>query len=274
MAKFPAMPLFTDAFMGDTMHLTAAQIGAYMLMLMTAWRSPECNLTNNDVFLARICRMDKRTFAINREVLLSFWAVDNSCLYQKRQKDERNYVEQLSNKNAEASKARWLKNKESRHANALPNPCQTDAPIPIPIEVSKRIEEERRVHAPEGEISNFQKIYDYGCELYPNLATQNTSAIRKWIDSEMDIEQDIIPAIRHIHGKGVKARGWGLFTQDIADNNAKRLKPMPKGNVDGKSSRPHTAIARPSKSQRFKDALRDSTLADIAGITGSEEGFS
>lgn len=109
MAEYPALPLFTDAFLADTLHLNTVQIGAYMLMIMTAWRAPDCALPNDDVFLARICRMDRRTWGHNREVLLSFWHADGARLQQKRLKDERNYVEQKRNKNSANGKASALK---------------------------------------------------------------------------------------------------------------------------------------------------------------------
>lgn len=109
MAEYPALPLFTDAFLADTLHLNTVQIGAYMLMIMTAWRAPDCALPNDDIFLARICRMDRRTWGHNREVLLSFWHPDGARLQQKRLKDERNYVDQKRNINSANGKASALK---------------------------------------------------------------------------------------------------------------------------------------------------------------------
>jgi uncharacterized protein YdaU (DUF1376 family) len=135
MAEYPALPLFTDAFLGDTLHLTAAQIGAYMMMLMAAWRAPDCTLPNDDTFLARVCRMDKRTWQANKGVILAFWHVtDDAKLFQKRLKDERIYVEDKRNKNVAAGNASALKRKK-RHSTGVAT-CEqpkTNQPTPTPI---------------------------------------------------------------------------------------------------------------------------------------------
>ena len=110
MAEFPALPLFTDAYLGDTIHLTTLQHGAYFMMLMVAWRSKGCCLPNDDGYLAKITGMDKRTWLANKTTLLSFWKLDDlQNWYQARLKDERNYVEDKRNKNARAGKASALK---------------------------------------------------------------------------------------------------------------------------------------------------------------------
>lgn len=133
MAQFPALPLFTDAYMADTRHLTAAQHGAYLLLLMTAWRMPDCKLPDDDKFLARCVAMDLRSWKANRDIVMSFWKRDSEHKwYQARLLDERKYVEDKRNKNAKNAKARWLNNKDSSNANALPNRCQIDAPTPTP----------------------------------------------------------------------------------------------------------------------------------------------
>ena len=56
MAEFPYMRLWTDAFIGDTGHLSAAETGAYIMLLMCAWRTPGCCLPDDDKRLARLIR--------------------------------------------------------------------------------------------------------------------------------------------------------------------------------------------------------------------------
>ena len=90
MAEYPALPLFTDAFIRDTTHLTAAQTGAYLMLLMTAWRAPDCSLPDDDKLLARIARMDGRAWVANKSVVMSFWKKDDKRRWvQRRLVDER-----------------------------------------------------------------------------------------------------------------------------------------------------------------------------------------
>lgn len=119
MAEFPALPLFTDAYMADTRHLSAAQHGAYLLLLMTAWRMPDCKLPNDDVFLGRCASMDARTWKSNKDIIMGFWCQDEMQKWcQRRLLDERKNVEDRRNKNSLAGKSSALKNKQ-RHSTSV-----------------------------------------------------------------------------------------------------------------------------------------------------------
>jgi uncharacterized protein YdaU (DUF1376 family) len=143
MAEYPSLPLFTDAYLADTRHLTTLQHGAYLLMLMTAWRSTDCALPNDETYLARICGMDKRTWASNRDVILSFWSVGSDAkLFQKRLKDERQFVEQKRNKNSASGKASALKRLNRGSTNVQPDFNQNSTPTPTPTPIYM-LEEER-----------------------------------------------------------------------------------------------------------------------------------
>lgn len=60
MSEYPHLPLFTDAFIADTMHLNAEETGAYLMLLMVAWRSPDCGVPDDDVKLAHYARVSER----------------------------------------------------------------------------------------------------------------------------------------------------------------------------------------------------------------------
>jgi hypothetical protein len=90
----------------------------------------------------------------------------------------------------------------------------------------------------------FERVYDFGCSLFPQLVTQTTSAINQWIDGGADVDLDIIPEIKRLHGKGIQPRGWGLFTQDIANAKLRRETPLPKGELKNAQPRSkHTDFA-------------------------------
>jgi uncharacterized protein YdaU (DUF1376 family) len=117
MAQFPSLPLFTDAYLADTRHLTAQQHGAYLLLLMMAWRSPDCAIPDDDVTLARWASMDLRAWKNNRDVILAFWrpfiAEDGKQKWrQLRLLDERKHAERVHSKNVEAGRTSALKRKE------------------------------------------------------------------------------------------------------------------------------------------------------------------
>lgn len=124
MAEFPALPLFTDAFIGDTTHLSAAQTGAYLMLLMIAWRTEDCTLPDEDEKLARYARMDLRTWKNNRSTVIEFFQKDsNGRLYQPRLSDERNYVEHMRSKNSRAGQASALK-RLNRASTTVPTKAQ------------------------------------------------------------------------------------------------------------------------------------------------------
>ena len=189
MAEFPALPLFTDAYMADTRHLSAAQHGAYILLLMTAWRMPDCTLPDDDIFLSRCASMDLRTWKKNKTAVMAFWKKDEAQrYYQPRLLDERKYVAHKRSKNSKAAKTRWLKNKETGKANAMPNECQNDAPTPTPtptvISDSNKLESSCSEPAQkpkkqsckyatyttkDGRFFSWQNIVDYLWDSYPRV---------------------------------------------------------------------------------------------------------
>lgn len=67
----PWMPLYVADYLADTAHLTAAEHGAYLLLIMHYWRAGK--LPNDERQLARIARMTAREWANSRDVLASFF---------------------------------------------------------------------------------------------------------------------------------------------------------------------------------------------------------
>jgi uncharacterized protein YdaU (DUF1376 family) len=47
MSRFPALPLFCDAWTLDTKHLTRAERGTYLDLLVLMWTTPQCRIPND-----------------------------------------------------------------------------------------------------------------------------------------------------------------------------------------------------------------------------------
>jgi uncharacterized protein YdaU (DUF1376 family) len=76
MAEFPALPLFTDAYLGDTTHLSTFEHGAYLLLLIVSWRSPGCCVADDDALLARYTRMTRDKWRKVRPILEPFFGIE------------------------------------------------------------------------------------------------------------------------------------------------------------------------------------------------------
>lgn len=140
MAGYPFLPLATDAYLADTRHLSTVEHGAYLLLLMEAWRRPHCNLPDNDLLLARLAGLELADWMAIRDTILAFWNLDgrSKTWTQKRLTLERDFVAEKSASRRDAAAKRWNKEKKG-DANAMQtgmqNACKTDAPIPIPIPI-------------------------------------------------------------------------------------------------------------------------------------------
>ena len=66
----PWMPLYVGDYLGDTGHLTTAQHGAYLLLMMHYWRKGE--LPDDDRQLSKITKLPLRTWCEYRPTLQEF----------------------------------------------------------------------------------------------------------------------------------------------------------------------------------------------------------
>lgn len=126
MAQHPCFPLWTDAYLGDTGHLSTTEHGAYLLLLITMWRN-KGSLPNDDKLLARYARLTSTQWRRIKPILMPFFEVDGDELRQARLTDEYAAVRRQSLKQSDKAKARWLKEKKTAmpvHSpgNASPTP--------------------------------------------------------------------------------------------------------------------------------------------------------
>jgi uncharacterized protein YdaU (DUF1376 family) len=89
MAQAPIMPVFTDALVSDTTHLSTEQFGAYLLILIATWRNNGKALPDDDEAMAHICRIGVRKWRLKlRAKLANLFVVNDTGWHQQRLEKE------------------------------------------------------------------------------------------------------------------------------------------------------------------------------------------
>lgn len=122
MSKPSHIPLFVDAYLKDTTHLTTEAHGAYFLLMMAAWVREGCSLPNDERRLAACAKMSVKDWRIIASDVLELWTVEGDSIYQKRLRKEWHYVKEKSAKNKRNAALRWDR---ERNANADANAYAT-----------------------------------------------------------------------------------------------------------------------------------------------------
>ena len=168
------MPLYIGDYLADTMHLTGAEHGAYLLLLMHAWRNGP--LPDNDRALAAIARTDAKDWKEIGPTIRAFFTVTPAGLTQPRLERERlaagEHAERRADAARRAAEARWAadargstprtprrnasrsadgnaKRNASRNAQRMPDALPGECPPPSPEEESSSLRSERGEAAPE-----------------------------------------------------------------------------------------------------------------------------
>lgn len=84
MSMAPVMPFFTDAYLGDTQHLTTEGHGALLLLLLWMWRQNGAVIADNDVLLARIARLPLSRWRRLRQDIEPFFTISGGVWDQKK----------------------------------------------------------------------------------------------------------------------------------------------------------------------------------------------
>lgn len=137
MAEFPALQLWTDAYLADTTDLSAEEHGVYLLLLMAAWRSPDCALRDDDKRLARTTRIGMKKWRRIRLVMQRFWVVEDGKWTQKRLLKERKRSDLYRAQKSQAGIASALKRKKTAPTDVA-TATATGNELPLPNPVSKK----------------------------------------------------------------------------------------------------------------------------------------
>lgn len=104
------MPLYVSEYLADTMHLNAEQHGAYLLLLMAAWKNDGA-IPADPSSLQQIARMTPQQWIKNAPTLLRFFAEEGDSLVHGRVRIElakaKENVAKKSRAGQASAAARW-----------------------------------------------------------------------------------------------------------------------------------------------------------------------
>ena len=119
------MPLHIDDYLADTGHLTGAEHGAYMLMIMHYWQNG--GLPENERLIARIARMDAGQWDESRDVLAMLFGPGWT---HKRIDAELSKADEIIEKRRAAANGRHSKSKSDAHAVQVESKCSDTGALP------------------------------------------------------------------------------------------------------------------------------------------------
>lgn len=232
MSERPFMQLYVSDFIGDTLHLSTEQVGAYLLLLMAMWNAGG-ELPDDEAKLARIVRMSvKKWRAVASDLLTFFERADGAVRHNRLTKEllkSEGKSKSRASAGAEGGRAKALKDKQPPVANA------TDLPWHSP-EARDQKEKEPLAQQPEAarrEPPLLDRLFDANglgdarLERHPGLV--NIASVLGWISAGYDLELDILPAIRSKPNRS--ARSWTYFEGRVLDYARQRrgadVKPAP-----------------------------------------------
>lgn len=243
------VPLYIADYLKDTRHLSTAEHGAYILLLMNAWTSGGA-LPLDERRLARIAGMDRDEWAESRDVLLGFFIEAPDGFHHKRVDEElakadANLEQKRAAGRASAAKRALQRDENDRStdvATGYPTKVQREPqrkgnPSPSPSSSSLRSEEDdvggdTRASArdPDPPLPiNLITLTEEVCRAAgirhadPGPIMRHQKLVQGWLDEGFDPEADIMPGVRSgIATATERINSLQRFDRDIRQTRARR----------------------------------------------------
>lgn len=258
MAEFPALPFYTDAYLADTRHLTTEEHGAYLLLLLCAWRTRGCALKDDDRFLARTVGVSPQRWRKLKPALMEFFDVSGGLWRQKKLTDVYRNVEDRVARNrangakggrARASRERAAKAKaeegRAQKTDVGPTTCQPTAlatgkatksqnPNPKPAAAAEGCDGEG------GDEGDLRQVADAAGL---KVVDMDASPLVSWRAAGADLALDILPVIHRLRARqegktGQRPITLAYYGQAVLEARDKRLKARATGRAHARDNPP------------------------------------
>lgn len=213
MSKAPSMPMYWDAYIADTTHLTTEEHGAYLLLLAAMWRR-NGSVPDSDKDIARIVGLTPAKWRRTKARLADFLIIENDEITQKNlQKIWKNTQEKIAKNRANGAKGGRpvsSKNKDLAKPNGSVS-VNPNKSIPEP-------EPEPEKKEPSNEGSQKPRRKSRLPDDWRLPADWGEWAIGKGMD-ELSVRREAEQFANHHHGKGSLMLDWRRAWQTWVNNS-------------------------------------------------------
>ncbi len=281
----PYMPLYVADYFADTVHLSARQHGAYLLLLCATWRGGG-KLPADDERLALLSKSTPEEWAAMRDVILAFFKRSRGMLIHERLSLEyAKYAGKVAQSSAagKASARKKASQNKDKAATDVDDPLQRNSTNQNQNQNQSQNQNQNQNQNPiqihkEGNGNNGaaplgwpvdrkdwvrQLIAETACaDPVRDIWPANTAGIvTGWHDSDGFEWCDVVAGIRATlsrPGPHSAPKSWRYFSPAIAQCCADRTSPTPTA----------VAVNRPARYKTQAQRNQDSTVAAFARIFG------
>lgn len=250
------MPLYIGDYLADTTHLSAAEHGAYLLLIMTYWQTGG-PLPDDDAKLARIARMDPKEWKAARPTLAEFFDLAAGRWTHARIEAELANTSEVRAKKSAAGRASAEARKRQQKGNTCSTGVGTEAPTegqqegqqnvnppppPPPVEknpiISANVSARATPESPAAAvrlIGLFDQAQEavYGPQRRQQPAAKDFTTAQRFLAAgltEVEAAGVFEAVLRRCLAKGQPApRSMAYLEQPVADHLAEKAKPLPQG---------------------------------------------